>query len=145
MIETVFVDTNVFLYRVDRTDAVRQRTAALWLERLFLSGRGRVSFQVLQEYFVNVLRKKPTALDMVRAEIRDLLAWKPVVIDDGVLERAWVIQDRYHISFWDALIAAAAKAASCRWLLTEDLQHNQELDGLTIVNPFQRTPQDIGL
>lgn len=145
MSETVFVDTNVFLYRVDRTDAVRQRTAALWLERLFLSGRGRVSFQVLQEYFVNVLRKKPTALDMVRAEIRDLLAWKPVVIDDGVLERAWVIQDRYHISFWDALIAAAAKAASCRWLLTEDLQHNQELDGLTIVNPFQRTPQDIGL
>ena len=72
--------------------------------------------------------------------MRDLLAWRPVTVDDMILERSWKIQDRYQLSFRDALIVAAARAASCRYLLTEDLQADQELDGVVVVNPFFRDP-----
>jgi predicted nucleic acid-binding protein len=52
----------------------------------------------------------------------------PVVTDATVLEQGWKIQDRYQRVYWDALMVAAAKAASCRYLLTEDLQAGQKLD-----------------
>jgi len=51
--------------------------------------------------------------------------------------------DRYQLSFRDALIVAAAKSLACRYLLTEDLQANQELDGITVVNPFLRDPASV--
>jgi hypothetical protein len=65
------------------------------------------------------------------------------IIDPPLLEHAWKIQDRYRFSFWDSLIVAAAKAASCRWLLTEDLQPGQNLDGIIVVNPFLYTPDQL--
>lgn len=143
MIETVFVDTNVLIYKVDPADAKKQARAALWMTELFAAKAGRASFQVLQEYFVKATQKRPDLRQAVRTEIRELLAWRPVSIDGAVLERAWKIQDRYHLSFWDSLIVAAAKAASCRWLLTEDLQAGQTFDGLTVVNPFHTTPDQL--
>jgi predicted nucleic acid-binding protein len=92
---------------------------------------------------VKVTQKWPATVDMAGAEVRDLLAWKPVAVSSGVLERSWRIQDRYRISFWDALIVAAAKASSCRYLLTEDLQAKQELDGVVVVNPFLQDPDSL--
>jgi predicted nucleic acid-binding protein len=62
---------------------------------------------------------------------------RPVVVDEHILEGGWRIQDRHRISFWDALIVAAAKASSCRYLLTEDLQADQNFDGVVVVNPFR--------
>jgi predicted nucleic acid-binding protein len=59
-------------------------------------------------------------------------------VDAKILDHGWKIQDRYQLSFWDALIVAAAKSASCRFLLTEDLQPGQDFDGLLVVNPFLR-------
>ena len=78
-----------------------------------------------------------------RAEVRDLLAWRPVAVDGTILERGWKIQDRYQLSFWDALIVAAAKSLGCRYLLTEDLQADQKVDGITVVNPFLRDPASV--
>jgi predicted nucleic acid-binding protein len=92
---------------------------------------------------VKVTQKWPEARPQARAEVRDLLAWRPVVVDAGVLERGWALQDRYQLSFWDALIVAAAKSASCRYLLTEDLQADQDLDGVTVINPFRRDPASL--
>jgi predicted nucleic acid-binding protein len=66
-----------------------------------------------------------------------------VVTDAALLERGWQLQDRYQLSYWDALIVAAAKAASCRYLLTEDLQAAQKLDGIEVVNPFVRGPESV--
>jgi predicted nucleic acid-binding protein len=48
---------------------------------------------------------------------------------------AWKIEERYLLSFWDSLIVSTAKTASCKYLLTEDLQADQELDGVVVVNP----------
>lgn len=56
------------------------------------------------------------------------------------MERAWAIQDRYGLSWWDALIAATAQSAGCRYLLTEDLQAGQQLGEVQVVNPFMTDP-----
>ena len=140
MTAPVFVDTNVLLYAIDDFNLKKQEAARLWRTELWRSRRGRVSFQVLHEFYVHVTRKNPAAKQDARSEVRDLLAWRPVVIDEAVVEGAWRIQDRYQFSFWDALIIAAAKSASCGFLLTEDLQANQELDGVLVINPFQCDP-----
>lgn len=140
MTETVFVDTNVLIYARDAEDRIKQQRALLWMRELWAASRGRISFQVLQEYFAKLIRKKPELRDQARADVLDLLAWHPVVSNGALLERAWRIQDQYRLSFWDSLIVAAAKAASCRWLLTEDLQPDQALDGVIVINPFLRAP-----
>ncbi len=139
----VFVDTNVFLYALDEADRTKQDAARLWRAEMWKSQRGRTSFQVLEEFYAKVVKKWPDAQDRARAEIRDLLAWQPVKIDGSVIEQAWKIQDRYRFSFWDSLIVASAKAASCRYLLTEDMQNNQMVDGIRVVNPFKATPESI--
>jgi len=104
---------------------------------------GRLSFQVMGEFYVNAVRLRTDAREEARAEIRDLMAWNPVVTDAAVLERGWKLQDRYRLSYWDALIVAAAKAAGCGYLLTEDLQSGQKLDGIEVVNPFLRDPSTV--
>jgi len=68
--------------------------------------------------------------------VLSLQAWKPAGHDLDLTERAWDLQDRFHFSWWDSLIVAAALAARCKYLLTEDLQDEQVIDGLTVWNPF---------
>jgi hypothetical protein len=77
--------------------------------------------------------------EQARADVRDLLAWRPVPVGPELLEAGWSVEDRFGLSCWDALIVAAARIAECEHLLTEDLQHGAELEGLRVVNPF-RTP-----
>jgi len=136
----VFVDTNVLLYAVDEAEPRKHSAALEWRAHLWRSRRGRVSYQVLQEFYVQALRKSPKRTAAARAEVRDLLAWDPVLVDGGVVEGAWDLQDRYSLSFWDALIVAAAHAAECGYLLTEDLTHGQVLDGVRVVSPFEVSP-----
>jgi predicted nucleic acid-binding protein len=60
----------------------------------------------------------------------------PVLIDVAILERAWLLEDRHAVSWWDALIVAAAQACECNVLLTEDLQHGQTFGAVRVVDPF---------
>jgi predicted nucleic acid-binding protein len=137
----VFVDTNVLVYARDASDPEKQATATAWMEHLWASVTGRLSVQVLQEYYMTVTRKLEPALhsDEAREDVRDLAAWRPVRIDEAILDAAWRIEDRFELSFWDSMIVAAAHAAGCETLLTEDLQHDLVIDGLRIADPF-RTP-----
>ncbi len=143
MTAPIFVDTTVLIHSVDSGNTAKQAAARQWREFLWKSGRGRISFQVLQEFYVNALRIRPAAATETRAEIRDLLDWEPVVLNVATLEPAWQLQDRYQLSFWDALIVAAAKAARCAFLLTEDLPAGQDLDGVVVVNPFASGPSSL--
>jgi predicted nucleic acid-binding protein len=59
------------------------------------------------------------------------------------LEALWE-QHRGRLSYWDAQIVAAARAGGCRNLLTEDLQHGQDLDGLLVMDPFEVPPEAVG-
>jgi predicted nucleic acid-binding protein len=143
MTALVFVDTNVLIYSVDVGDPKKQIAARAWRTELWKSGRGRISFQVLQEFYSKVSQKVPSAREQARVEVRDLLGWNPVAVDAAMLERSWRLQERYQLSFWDALIVAAAKAAGCGYLLTEDLQAGQDLDGVVVVNPFLSAPESL--
>jgi predicted nucleic acid-binding protein len=145
MTALVFVDTNVLLYAVDIADAEKHRAAVEWRTDLWKSRRGRLSYQVLQEFYVQAIRKNPQGADAAEGEVRDLFAWDPVVVDAPVLEAAWRLRQRFSLSFWDALIVSAAKAAGCSHLLTEDLSHGQELDGVRVVSPFLVAPRDLEL
>jgi predicted nucleic acid-binding protein len=142
---TVFVDTNLLVNVRDRTEEEKQRRAAEWMAALWDTRRGRLSIQVLQEYYVTVTRKldPPRTLDEAREDVLSLRAWDPVVIDEGILEDGWAVQDRYGFSWWDALIVAAAVRAGSRWLLSEDFQDGQEVFGLKVVSPFAHEPEAI--
>ena len=143
MTASVFVDTNVLIYAVDQADPKKQWAAQAWRAWLWETNRGRISFQVLQEFYVTAIKKQPSALVAIRKEVSDLMAWRPIALDAGIITRGWKIEDRYGLSFWDSLIVAAAKVAGCRYLLTEDLQRGQELDGVMVVNPFISEPSSL--
>jgi predicted nucleic acid-binding protein len=143
MTAPVFVDTNVLIYALDSTEPKKQQAAKAWRLNLWDGQTGRVSFQVLQEFYAQVTRKWPSFRALARAEVRDLLTWGPVPVDSVLLQRSWDIQDRYQLNFWDSLIVAAAKISACRYLLTEDLQDGQNLDGILIVSPFTHEPASL--
>jgi len=100
---------------------------------------------VLEEYYVTVTRKLKPGIGSseARSEVRDLLAWRPLGIDHVLMEKAWLLEDRFGLSFWDALIVSAAKLSDCQFLLTEDLQSGQDFDGLKVIDPFEVAPSDL--
>lgn len=139
----VFVDTNVLLYSFDSRDTKKQAAADRWRKLLWHTHKGRTSFQVLSEFYVNIIRRWPEQRDEARAVVKDLFSWEPIAVDAALLELSWTLQDRYRFSHWDALIVAAALAARCDYLLTEDLQHNQEMQGVRVISPFAQPPEAI--
>lgn len=148
MIGTVFVDTNVVVYRHAALDPAKQARADSWYTLLWRLRMGRVSFQVLQETYSALTRKLRPAVPGSEAQaiVRGLCAWNPVPVNISILERAWLLQARNSISWWDALIVAAAQASGCAILLTADLQHGQVFDSVRVINPFDspdRRPEQI--
>lgn len=140
----VFVDANILLYRVDSSSPEKQRLATEWLDTLWKRRSGRLSQQVLNEFYNCATRKLRPGLehDRARAIVRLYAAWKPLPVDSRLVERGFQIEQRFGLSFWDSLIVAAAQTAHCRFLLTEDLQHGQDLDGVTVMNPFIDPPRN---
>jgi len=67
------------------------------------------------------------------------MAWNPLSVDEAVLEQEGKVQDRYQLSFWDAMIVAAPKSLSCGLFLTEDLQADRDFERLVVVDPFAAT------
>ncbi len=134
----VFVDTNVLVYARDASDPHKHAQAHAWMQHLWETDAGRLSVQVLEEYYVTVTRKLKPGLsrEEARADIADLTAWHPLPIAEGVLGSAWSIEDRFRLSFWDALVVAAALDTGCAFLLTEDLRDGMDLDGVKVVDPF---------
>jgi len=141
----VFVDTNVFLYSIAPDEAVKYALARQWLASLWDSASGRVSWQVINEFYSNAVKKARVPRIQARASADELVLWMPVDMSRGLVERAWHWEDKAHLSWWDALIIAAAERAECRWLLTEDLQHGQRFGSVHVVSPFRAKPEDLQL
>jgi predicted nucleic acid-binding protein len=142
----VFVDTNVLVYCRDASEPEKQARAAAWMAVLWEQRSGRLSFQVLKEYYVTVTAKLSPGLprELARLEVRALLAWRPHPADARLLEGAWLLQDRHRLPWWDALIVASAQGEGCRYLLSEDFQAGFAWGDLTVVNPFHTGPEDVG-
>jgi predicted nucleic acid-binding protein len=138
MSDKTFVDSNILIYAHDSDSGARQRQAAGWLKKLWQSQTGRLSVQVLQEFYVNVTRKirvplaKPTARDIVR----NYGSWVHSETTPATVVRASEISEVSKISFWDGMIIAAAEQSGASELLSEDLNHGQMVVGIRIVNPF---------
>ena len=100
----VFVDANVIVYSRDTRDAEKQRRAEAWLRHLWERGEGRLSAQVLHEYYVTVTRKLRPGMPAAeaRSDVRALLAWLVSVPEAQLLEGAWHEQDSAGLSWWDA-------------------------------------------
>ncbi len=134
-----FIDSNILVYTFSETD-VRKRDAADALIRRALDNGGVISFQVVQEVLNVVVRKYRTPGSSVDAKV--FLAhvleplWK-VMPTPALYQRALDLQQRYRYRFYDSLIIAAALTAGCTRLYSEDLQHGQQIEGLTIVDPFR--------
>jgi predicted nucleic acid-binding protein len=141
----VFVDTNVLVYARDTSNLDKQQRARRWVEDLWRSGQGRLSAQVLEEYYVTVTRKLSPGLSRAaaRADVEDLATWRPLAIDRALLRDAFEIEDAADLSFWDALIVAAAHAGGSEYLLSEDLQPGRRIGEVTVVDPFEMDPGDL--
>ena len=134
-----FIDSNVLIYLLDQDSPQKRTTARRLVEDVLLSGEGRISFQVIQETLSVITRKfvRQVTTDDARQFLDEVLVplWR-VMPTQRLYERSLDIQARYRYSFYDSLIIAAALSAGCERLLSEDLQHGQRIEGLTIENPF---------
>lgn len=134
-----FVDTNVLVYAHDRGAGEKNARARELVARLWRERTGVVSTQVLQELYVNVRRKAsaPISAPEARALVEDYLAWPLVVNDGATILQAVAIEERFGLSFWDALVVASAQEAGVEVLWSEDLNDGQAYGSVVVRNPFR--------
>lgn len=138
-----FLDTNVLLYALDSAHPSRQRLAAAWLQHLWQHGSGRLSWQVLHEFYWNATRKLGLGTALTRGWVREFALWQPVEASPGLVALAWEWQDRARLAYWDALILAAALRSGAAYLLSEDFQGGRRYGACTVVNPFATSPSEL--
>ena len=95
--------------------------------------------QVLQEFYHPSTRQgrpgRLTHADAMRfIEPLLLLPIEPLRL--GVFRAAVSISQRYRLSYWDGAILAAARAAGCEIVYSEDMSAGRDYDGVKVVNPF---------
>jgi len=133
-----FVDTNILVYARDSSEPEKQPEAKQLMAYLWENESGRISTQVMNEYYVTVTQKLKPGLSKqeARADLRALSLWCPLETSKTLIESSWDIQDQYGYSWWDTLIISSALFLNCQYLLSEDMQHEQKINRLTIINPF---------
>jgi len=133
-----FVDTNLLVYAHDRGAGDRHEVAADLVRRLWEERSGVLSTQVLQELWVNVRRKAARPLGRAEALrlIEDYSRWEVVVNTEESVVEAIRLEERFTLSFWDALIIHAAQSAGVGTLYSEDLNHGQSYGPVKVLNPF---------
>jgi len=138
MKDKVFFDTNILFYAFSTQEESKKQISLDILSQAMRERKGWVSVQVLNELYVNFLKKAP----LIPVSEAQKLIYKishslnVTAMTTIVIYKAFQIQNWYQISFWDSLIVASALLAGCTILFTEDLQHNQLLDPVKVVNPF---------
>jgi predicted nucleic acid-binding protein len=141
MTDKVFVDTNILLYAHDHEAGQKGEQANGILRTLWKTKRGRLSIQVLQEFYVNVTKKIRPPLDRSQAReiIRTYAVWIETAPTVDTILRASEISEIWQISFWDSLILASAEEIGASELFSEDLNNGQIIAGVKVVNPFDKS------
>jgi predicted nucleic acid-binding protein len=134
-----FFDSNIVLYTLDRANVEKRGISREVLNRSVEEGAATISFQVVQEVLNTVSRKFEPRFTLEQAHhlLEEILVpmWR-VAPSQSLYELGLDLRERYRYSFYDSLIIAAALSSGCDRLYTEDLQHGQRIEGLSIVNPF---------
>jgi predicted nucleic acid-binding protein len=135
---TIFLDTNILLYSISRAEGeVAKRNRAI---QLLDRADCVLSVQVLQEFYVQATRASrsdPLSHEMAASLTR---AWCRFPVQENslaVFQAALELRTSTRFAFWDCAIIAAAHAAGCRELYSENMSHGRQIDGLRIVNPFR--------
>ncbi len=137
MTALVFVDTSVLILSEDGADRGARDQAMSWLRELWMRRSGRLSTQVLNDFYASVTTRiqPPMPNGDARAEVRRYQRWQPWAVDHATVESAWSIESRFSLPYADALIVAAAKAQGCTLLLSLDLPHDAVFDSVTVLDP----------
>jgi predicted nucleic acid-binding protein len=139
MSDKYFVDTNVLMYAHDTSTGEKHARAKALVEELWRDRSGVVSTQVLQELAVNLRKnvRRPLDIKTTRDIVADYLAWQVIVNGSDSILEAIELEERYQISFWDALIVQAAQASGAEILYSEDLSDGQAYGSVRVVNPLR--------
>jgi predicted nucleic acid-binding protein len=134
----VFFDTNVLVYLFDEGSPGKQVRARELFDKHARTGEIVLSPQVLQEFYVTVIRKlaRPLPREEALAVITHFTTYPAVSVDGATILRAAHLHQSASLSFWDALIIQAALEGNCTTVLSEDMQHERRFGDLTIENPF---------
>ena len=143
MPDRVFLDTNVLVYAYDAHDPAKQKLAQGLLTDALENETGVLSAQVLGEFFCVVTRRipKPLSTDEAQEVIENLSLLDVVETDAPMVTRAIDILKAHQISYWDALIVAAAERACCTVIYSEDLNAGQDYADVRLLNPFAAPPR----
>jgi predicted nucleic acid-binding protein len=139
-----FLDSNIFIYTFDDVEPEKQQTAQALIRTALRDGSGVISYQVTQEVLNVLTRKLAFPMDVGDASRYLATTLEPLwrVQPSAELFRAGLaLQARYQFGFYDSLIVAAALSVGCTRLFSEDLQHGQRIEGLTIEDPFRKSEQ----
>ena len=132
-----FIDTNILIYALDPDEGQKRTLSADLLRQTISSHTLTLSPQSLNEcYRVLTQRRKLMPVEAARSYVRVLAPWAIAPLDAATTERAWSVQDKAKLSWWDSLMVAAALRAECRLFITEDMQDGATIDGMRIGNPF---------
>jgi predicted nucleic acid-binding protein len=136
----VIVDTNIFVYCFDMDEGEKHERAKQFVATLFRGGQLLLTVQILHEFYSTVTHpKKQIKLshDAAAHYIQQLVGASQVVsLELSMTLSALDAVKKHGLSFWDALIWAAAKEHQVPVIYTEDFQHNREIDGVRFINPF---------
>ena len=136
MDDRIFLDTNILLYAYDLDAGVKRSIASEIVSDGFMKrSLVAISVQVLQEFHVNFLKKGGTP-DEVALLLDDFSKWKIVDNSLALYRLGFVLQQRWQLSLWDAMILAAAQVGGASILYSEDFNHGQDYSGVRAINPF---------
>lgn len=131
-----FLDTNILLYGYDLDAPAKRVVAQSLIEQAWIQpGRTAISVQVLQEFYVNFVRRGHRPEEAL-ALVGDFSLFPVIDNSLAVFRLGITLQTRWHLSLWGAMIVAAAQTSGARELLTEDLNHGQDYGGIRVINPF---------
>jgi predicted nucleic acid-binding protein len=132
----VFLDTNILVYSLDRSDAGKRKKCRELIKGLTVEGSGVISTQVMQEFHVAATIKLGADPLLVKDILRSLERFETVVVSPVLIREAIDCAIINRVSFWDALIVVSAESARCEVLWSEDLNHGQIMRGVRIENPM---------
>jgi predicted nucleic acid-binding protein len=132
-----FFDTNVLFYMHSTAEPAKQTRAQELFDRHLQLRSVVLSTQVVQEFYSVGSRKLAFSRQYLKEAVTKFLSLPLVVLGPSEILKAIENEERYQISFWDALILAAAESGGAEVLFTEDLNHNQQYGSVLVRNPFK--------
>ncbi len=136
MIEKYFVDTNILIYSLDNNFPKKKTQSREIILKLLTENSGVLSTQVFQEFYYVSVQKLHSDPNSIKSLLKHFEKFEIIQINMTLIYEAIDCSLSNTISFWDALIVAAAGSANCSKIYSEDLNNGQMINGIEIVNPF---------